>query len=73
MIKILCQEITKLDACFLRLGSRFTEAKQNIKLLKEENAALHNLVKEQDKKIVELAFRVVYVERSNEVKKELIK
>jgi hypothetical protein len=40
MIKILCQEITKLDACFLRLGSRFTEAKQNIKVLKEENASL---------------------------------
>jgi hypothetical protein len=40
MIKILCQEIAKLDACFLRLGSRFTEAKQNIKLLKEENESL---------------------------------
>ena len=33
--------------------------------------ALLNLVKEQDKKIIELAFRAVYAEKSAEVVKEL--
>jgi len=42
MIKILCQEMAKLDTCFLRLGSRFTIAKQEIKKLKIENEVLKN-------------------------------
>ena len=37
----------------------------------EENKALHNLVKEQDKKIIELAFDLVYEQRSNEIVREL--
>lgn len=47
MIKILCQEIAKLDACFLRLGSRFTEAKQSIKVLKAENEALKAVLQQE--------------------------
>lgn len=40
---------------------------------KAEIEALKNLVAEQDKKIIELSFRVVYAERSNEIVKELSK
>ena len=35
--------------------------------LETENKALHNLVQEQDKKIIDLAFRAVYAERSAEI------
>lgn len=41
--------------------------------MQTEIEALKNLVIEQDKKIVELAFRAVYAERGNEVEKELSK
>ena len=39
----------------------------------DEKKALYNLVAEQDKKIVELAFKLAYAERSNEIVKELSK
>jgi len=35
----------------------------------EEKKALYNLVAEQDKKIIDLAFKLAYAERSNEVEK----
>ena len=33
----------------------------------EEKKALYNLVAEQDKKIIDLAFKLAYAERSNEI------
>ena len=36
----------------------------------DEIKAFYNLVTEQDKKIIELAFKLAYAERSNEVVKE---
>ena len=36
----------------------------------DEIKALYNLVTEQDKKIIDLAFKLAYAERSNEVVKE---
>ena len=41
-----------------------------IEALKAENKALYNLVAEQDKKIIDLAFKLAYAERGNEVVKE---
>ena len=46
-------------------------AESIIKQQKLEIDALHNLVKEQDKKIIDLAFEKVYAERSAEVLSEL--
>jgi hypothetical protein len=46
-------------------------AESIIKQQKLEIDALHNLVKEQDKKIIDLAFDKVYAERSAEVVAEL--
>ena len=42
-------------------------------MLRQQQAkieALYNLVKEQDKKIIDLAFKLAYAERSNEIVKE---
>ena len=36
----------------------------------DEKKALYNLVAEQDKKIIDLAFKLAYAERGNEVVKE---
>ena len=36
----------------------------------EEKKALYNLVVEQDKKIIDLAFKLAYAERGNEIVKE---
>lgn len=44
---------------------------KSVAMLRQQKAeieALHNLVKEQDKKIIDLAFDKVYAERSNELK-----
>ena len=46
-------------------------AESIIKQQKLEIDALHNLVKEQDKKIIDLAFEKVYAEKSAEVLSEL--
>jgi hypothetical protein len=35
----------------------------------EEKKALYNLIVEQDKKIIDLAFKLAYAERGNEVEK----
>jgi len=41
-----------------------------IRQQQEEKKALYNLVAEQDKKIIDLAFKLAYAERGNEVVKE---
>jgi hypothetical protein len=45
------------------LRQQQAEIKQN----QEERKALYNLVAEQDKKIIDLAFKLAYAERSNEI------
>ena len=52
------------------------EVKEAATMLRAQQAeieALKNLVAEQDKKIIDLAFKLVYAERSNEIVKELSK
>jgi hypothetical protein len=39
----------------------------NVRQQQTEIKALHNLVKEQDKKIIELAFKLAYAERSAQI------
>ena len=38
-----------------------------IRQQQEEKKALYNLVAEQDKKIIDLAFKLAYAERGNEI------
>ena len=38
----------------------------------EEKKALYNLVVEQDKKIIDLAFKLAYAERGNEIVKKIV-
>jgi uncharacterized membrane protein YccC len=49
------------------LGAMLEALQRMISQQKAEIEALHNLVKEQDKKIIELAFRAVYAERSAQI------
>ena len=51
----------------------FDKAATMLRQQQAEIKALYNLVAEQDKKIIDLAFRAVYAERGNEVEKELSK
>ena len=44
-----------------------TKYQEKVEEQQAEIEALHNLVKEQDKKIIDLAFRAVYAERSAEI------
>jgi len=49
---------------------KYETAKQAVVMLRQQQAereALYNLVAEQDKKIVELAFKLAYAERGNEI------
>ena len=46
------------------LGAMLEAFQRMISQQKAEIEALHNLVKEQDKKIIDLAFKVAYAERS---------
>jgi len=43
------------------------EAATMLRQQQEEKKALYNLVAEQDKKIIDLAFKLAYAERSNEI------
>jgi len=52
-------------------GTHIQKAAETLRQQQAEIEAYKNLVAEQDKKIVELAFRAVYAERGNEVVKEL--
>ena len=56
-----------------KLESFVLQQQAEINQQQEEKKALYNLVAEQDKKIIDLAFKLAYAERSNEVEKELRK
>ena len=53
-----------------KAASFIRQQQAEIEALKAENKALYNLVAEQDKKIIDLAFKLAYAERGNEVVKE---
>ena len=55
------------------LNRKLTAYKQSNHVADTQIKALQNLVNEQDKKILDLAFKLVYAERGNEVAKELSK
>ena len=56
----------QLEQAATMLRQQQAEIKQH----QEEKKALYNLVAEQDKKIIDLAFKLAYTERSNEIVKE---
>ena len=56
-----------------QLENKVRQQQAEINQQQDEKKALYNLVAEQDKKIVELAFKLAYAERSNEIVKELSK
>ena len=49
------------------IAAMLRQQQAEIEALKTENKALYNLVAEQDKKIIDLAFKLAYAERSNEI------
>ena len=49
------------------LHEKICQQQAEINQQQEEKKALYNLVVEQDKKIVELAFKLAYAERGNEI------
>ena len=55
------------------IATMLRQQQAEINQQQEEKKALYNLVAEQDKKIIDLAFKLAYAERSNEVEKELSK
>ena len=50
-----------------RAATMLRQQQSTIQQQEEEKKALYNLVAEQDKKIIELAFKLAYAERSNEI------
>ena len=61
------------DSISRQLADIVRQQQAEINQQQDEKKALYNLVAEQDKKIVELAFKLAYAERSNEIVKELSK
>jgi DNA-binding ferritin-like protein len=55
------------DADFRQAATMLRQQQAKIKQHQEEKKALYNLVAEQDKKIIDLAFKLAYAERSNEI------
>ena len=53
-----------------KLESFVRQQQAEINQQQDEKKALYNLVAEQDKKIIDLAFKLAYAERGNEVVKE---
>jgi hypothetical protein len=53
-----------------RAATMLRQQQAEINQQQEEKKALYNLVAEQDKKIIDLAFKLAYAERGNEVVKE---
>ena len=53
-----------------KLESFVRQQQAEINQQQDEKKALYNLVAEQDKKIIELAFKLAYAERGNEVVKK---
>ena len=55
------------DADFKATATMLRQQQAEINQQQEEKKALYNLVAEQDKKIIDLAFKLAYAERSNEI------
>ena len=53
-----------------QLENKVRQQQAEINQQQDEKKALYNLVAEQDKKIIDLAFKLAYAERGNEVVKE---
>ena len=50
-----------------QLENKVRQQQAEINQQQDEKKALYSLVAEQDKKIIELAFKLAYAERSNEI------
>ncbi|CAB5238843.1 hypothetical protein UFOVP230_32 [uncultured Caudovirales phage] len=50
-----------------RKNKQIAEQQAEINQQQEEKKALYNLIAEQDKKIIDLAFKLAYAERGNEI------
>ena len=65
----------ELQACFTKAdwehvdeaATMLRQQQSEINQQQDEKKALYNLVAEQDKKIIDLAFKLAYAERSNEI------
>ena len=55
------------DADFKATATMLRQQQAEINQQQEEKKALYNLVAEQDKKIIDLAFKLAYAERGNEI------
>ena len=55
------------DADFKATATMLRQQQAEINQQQDEKKALYNLVAEQDKKIIDLAFKLAYAERSNEI------
>ena len=66
----LAEDLEGAKLVILKLNEMLRQQQAEIEALKAENKALYNLVAEQDKKIIDLAFKLAYAERGNEVVKE---
>ena len=71
-LNLLCVDMNAKEfAHELEKAASFIRQQQaEINQQQEEKKALYNLVAEQDKKIIDLAFKLAYAERGNEVVKE---
>ena len=54
-----------------QLENKVRQQQAEINQQQDEKKALYNLVAEQDKKIIDLAFKLAYAERGNEIVAEL--
>ena len=68
-LNLLCVDMNAKEfAHELEKAASFIRQQQaEINQQQEEKKALYNLVAEQDKKIIDLAFKLAYAERSNEI------
>ena len=55
------------NADFKATATMLRQQQAEINQQQEEKKALYNLVAEQDKKIIDLAFKLAYAERGNEI------
>ena len=55
------------DSISRQLADIVRQQQAEINQQQDEKKALYNLVAEQDKKIIDLAFKLAYAERSNEI------
>ena len=73
LLKYSIPRLFELDELIHQSATMLRQQQTEINQQQEEKKALYNLVAEQDKKIIDLAFKLAYAERSNEVEKELSK